>query len=92
MQTFYKSEIFRTFSANHWNQSEIRALKTPSSFLGSASKIGSNFSSNAEKLRKFGSQDALNNLPESSRTIWSNGLSILFSIIPPCFNLSNSVR
>jgi hypothetical protein len=92
MQLHNNSLIFRTFSAIHWNQSEIKIQQSHLLLIDLISKKTSTFSSNAEKLRKIALQYVQNISLELSRTTWSNGLTILFPIIPPCFNISISVR
>ena len=80
MYPFIKKRIFRTFSANHWNQPElsIHFLALSDSEL----KTMSIFSSNAEKLRKLESQGIEKNQLALARTIRSNGFTILFPIFP----------
>jgi len=83
MCPFIQTRVFRIFSANHWNQPESNISRLTHFRL----KTTSIFFSNAEKLRKFAKIDMQNSLLEQSRTIWSNGLCILLSIIPMCCKL-----
>lgn len=92
MHSANNSFVFRTFSANHWNQSEIIVLKVRSSFLDLNFKNAPIYFSNAEKLRKFEYVDIENIILELSRTNRSNGFTILFPIIHECFNVSSSVQ
>jgi hypothetical protein len=88
MQIIKNVPIFRIFSATHRNQSEsinhkahsTPPLKAPTLF------------SNAEKMRKIECRRTNKSTLELSRTIRSNGLTILFSYIPHCSKLSNSIR
>ncbi len=86
------SRVLRTFSANHWNQPEKSSFQHHSLFFISISQNTPILFSNAEKMRKNKSLAIKNKSLESFRTIWSNGLSILFPIIQECLNLSTSAR
>ena len=89
MQSLPNQRLFRSFSANDWNQTEINPPSLSFVFI---SLILSTFSSNAENLRKIESFDTKNQSLESFRTSWSNGLQILFPIILDCLNFFNSIR
>jgi len=80
MHHFSHKRFFRIFSANHRNQPELnlQVLIFPVLEL----KNLSNFSSNAEKLRKLASQTIKMSFPELMRIIWSNGFIILFPFSP----------
>lgn len=92
MHSLPNQSIFRIFSANDWNQSELSHSKILPSFKNLNPQNPHTIFSNAENLRKIESLDTENNSLESSRTMWSNGLTIPFPIIRGCFNLSTSVR
>ncbi len=87
MQIPKKSPIFRIFSANDWNQSESKAFQFHP-FLFHIKP--STFSSNAEKLRKFPYPRVNIMILEPSKTVWSNGFTILFPFIREYFTLSTS--
>lgn len=75
---FIKLWILRTFSANHWNQSEsILSLSS----IDVESEI-SIFFLNAEKLRKFELQTIKMSLAMTREIIKNNGLPILFPFFP----------
>jgi hypothetical protein len=92
MKNHPNHSLFRIFSANDWNQSELISLNAHSSFTDPNSKMTPINFLNAEILRKFESLVIKNITLELSRTIWSNGLIILFPIIPQCYNLSKAVQ
>ena len=74
MQNPPKHSIFRIFSANDWNQSEIYSFQFHLFFFNLTFKNASTFFSNAEKLRKTASHDTRNSRLELTRTSWSIGL------------------
>jgi hypothetical protein len=76
MQHFSQKQFFRIFSANHRNQLELNLQVLASS--ASKSKTLSNFSSNAEKLRKLAPQTIKMSFPALMIIIRSSGLQILF--------------
>jgi hypothetical protein len=90
MHTCQKTPVFRIFSANHWNQSEITLFKIHLTVEDPIAKKAPILFSNAEKLRKTDLLSIINITQESIRTIQSIGLRILFPIIPIYFNLQFS--
>lgn len=90
MQKLPNQSLLRIFSASDWNQLEqqfLSQLFKLFSFLAL-----STVSSNAEKMRKIESFHAILPLLSLGKTILSIGFTILFPIIPKCFNVTNLVR
>ena len=80
MRYFTQVQIFRIFSANDWNQSELNDHVL--TFSKPTFQVTSTFSSNAEKLRKSAFQLTSKSFSAPTRIIWSNGLIILFPLFP----------
>lgn len=89
MQNIPSRLVFRSFSANDWNQSEQIILSCQIPIVASNLPI---LFSNAEKLRKIDLFNDIKCVKEPSRIIKSIGLKILFPIIQKCFNFTVLVQ